>query len=160
MRPAPIVANPSAYHLLDFWQGEWVVYDRASGRLDGHNRIEAVLHGAALVENWSEADRSGEGKSWFYYLPAEKRWKQVWVTDAGDVKEKAQVADAPAGSLRFRGEVVLRNGQHVLDQTTLIPEADGSVSQVIEVSRDQGVSWKTVYDALYLRPGMPAPVRK
>lgn len=134
--------------------GEWEVYDNFSRQLDGHNRIEKVLRGEAILENWSDANGS-EGKSWFYFYRPEKRWKQVWVTDGGGVKEKAQVADAPAGSVRFRGEILLRDDRRLLDQTTLTPLPGGHVRQVIEQSRDGGASWQKVYDADYIRRPPP-----
>ena len=143
-------ASPPEAHQLDFWVGEWEVYDNTSHQLDGHNRIEMVLKSAAIIEHWSDANGS-MGKSWFYFYRPEKRWKQVWVTDNGGVKEKAQVADAPAGSIRFRGEIPLRDGHKLLDQTTLTPLPDGRGRQVIEQSRDGGVTWQTVYDAYYTR---------
>ena len=134
--------------MLDFWVGEWDVF-LATGPKDGDNRIEKMLGGFVVQENWTELD-GHEGKSWFYYYRPEKRWKQVWVTDGGGVKEKAQVDGAPAGSVRFRGTILLRDGRHLLDQTTLTPLPDGRVRQVIEQSADEGKTWQTVYDAYYV----------
>ena len=147
--PAPVATDP-AYHLLDFWLGHWEAVDQATGRVDGHDLIERWLDGAALVENWSDVDGHA-GKSWFYYYRPEKRWKQVWVTDAGFVKEKAWVETLPDGGVRFRGEIPLPDGRTVLDQTTLTPLPDGRVHQVIAQSRDGGATWRTAYDALYTR---------
>lgn len=146
---APAQTAPAATQLLDFWAGDWGVF-LAAGPKDGDNRIEKMLGGFALLENWTELD-GHEGKSWFYFYRPENRWKQVWVTDGGGVKEKAQVADAPAGSVRFRGEIPLKDGRRLLDQTTLTPLPDGRVRQVIEQSRDGGTTWQTVYDAYYVR---------
>jgi hypothetical protein len=143
--PAP----PPETHQLDFWVGDWEVFV-ATGPKDGDNRIEKMLGGFALQENWSGVEGHA-GKSWFYFYRPEKRWKQVWVTDTGGVKEKVQVADGPAGSVRFRGEIPLKDGGKLLDQTTLTPLPDGRVRQVIEQSRDQGATWQTVYDAYYAR---------
>ena len=140
---------PPETQLLDFWVGEWEVF-LVTGPKDGDNRIEKMLGGFAVQENWTELD-GHEGKSWFYYYRAEKRWKQVWVTDGGGVKEKAQMPDPPAGSVRFRGEIPLRDGRKLLDQTTLTPLPDGRVRQVIEQSTDGGRTWQTVYDAYYVR---------
>lgn len=140
----------SGRHALDFWVGEWEVYDNGSRRLDGCNRIEPVLKGAAIIEHWSGANGS-EGKSWFYFYRPEERWKQIWVTDGGFVKEKAQVSGAAAGSVRFQGEIPLKDGHKLLDRTTLTPQPDGRVRQVIEHSRDAGATWQTVYDASYIR---------
>ena len=136
-------------HALDFWIGEWEVF-LVSGPKDGDNRIEKLLGGFALQENWTELD-GHEGKSWFYFYRPVKRWKQVWVTGSGFVKEKVQVDDGPAGSVRFRGEIPLQDGGKLLDRTTLTPLPDGRVRQVIEQSRDGGVSWQTGYDAYYVR---------
>jgi len=139
---------PAAHRELDFWLGEWEVF--ADGKLDGTNRIEKILNGAALIENWHDAD-GHEGKSWFYFYRPENRWKQVWVTDLGGVKEKALADLLPGGAVRFRGEIPLRAGGKILDQTTLTPLADGTVRQVIEQSADNGRTWKVVYDAIYRR---------
>jgi hypothetical protein len=148
--PAAPDADP-AFHRLDFWVGNWKVYDAASGKLDGTNRIEKILRGCALLENWTEADGSGAGKSLFYYNPATGAWKQVWVTDAGTCKEKQLVAGPAGGAVRFQGEVALRRGGTVLDRTTLTPLPDGRVEQTIEISRDRGTTWQTAYDAYYVR---------
>jgi hypothetical protein len=59
------------YHQLDFWVGTWDVTS-ASGEKLGTNRIERILKGCAVQENWSESD-GAEGKSLFYYAPDAKR---------------------------------------------------------------------------------------
>jgi len=139
------------FHRLDFWVGSWIVYDVATGRLEGTNRIDRVLRGCALIENWSEADGSSEGKSLFYFNPATGTWRQVWVTSAGTSKEKQLVAELPGGAVRFQGEVPTRAGGTVLDRTTLTPLPDGRVRQTIEISRDRGATWVTGFDAYYVR---------
>lgn len=140
---------PAAPHRLDFWLGDWEVFSRA-GPKDGDNRIEKLLDGYAIQENWTELD-GHEGKSWFYYHPGERHWKQVWVTDGGALKEKTESDDAPAGSVRFQGEAFAADGRRIADRTTLTPLPDGRVRQVIEQSRDGGRTWLTGYDAVYVR---------
>ncbi|MDB6166235.1 MAG: Tetratricopeptide repeat protein [Lacunisphaera sp.] len=142
-------ARPPELRAIDFWLGDWEVF-LASGPKDGDNRIEKLLGGFAVLENWTELD-GHEGKSWFYYHSIEKHWKQVWVTDDRGVKEKTQVTDAPPGGVRFRGEIFRKDGRRILDQTTLAPLPDGRVRQVIEQSTDDGKTWQTVYDAIYVR---------
>ena len=151
---APPTETDPAYHQLDFWLGDWEVTAGAGHVRDGHDLVEKVLKGAAIVEHWSDADGS-EGRSWFYYHRAEKRWKQVWVTDSGFIKEKALIASFPDGGVRFRGEVALRDGSKVLDQTTLTPLPGGTVHQVIETSKDGGKSWVVGYDAIYTHGARP-----
>jgi hypothetical protein len=87
LTPHPCETEP-AYHKLDFRVGNWDVYDNHDGTVNRTDVVEKIVGGCALVENWREAVGSGEGKSLFYYQKANKQWKQVWVTDAGPIKEK------------------------------------------------------------------------
>ncbi len=151
--PSPVATDP-AYHRLDFWLGDWEVYTVGANQRDGHDRVEKVLNGAAIIEHWSDANGT-EGKSWFYYYRPEKRWKQIWVTDGGLVKEKALVEEFPDGGVRFRGEIPLRDGTKILDQTTLTPLPEGKVHQVIELSKDGGKTWITAFDAVYTHGSKP-----
>lgn len=145
-------AEVEGFSSLDFWLGAWDVY--VGEKLVGHNRIEKILDGCAVMEHWTAAG-GGEGKSLFYYLPATDTWKQVWVTGRatapGGVKEKTLVGVLEGGALRFQGEIALANGGSYLDRTTLTPLPGGEVRQLIEVSRDGGQSWKPVFDATYRR---------
>ncbi len=144
----PCQSDP-AYHKLDFWVGTWNVYDNHDGTLNGTDVVEKIVDGCAIIENWREADGSGEGKSLFYYQPSTKQWKQVWVTDVGPIKEKRLIEEMKDGSIRFQGKILHPDGKSHLDRTTLTPLAGGRVHQTIEVSRDSGTSWKMVFDAEY-----------
>lgn len=139
------------YALLDFWVGEWTVW--SGDEQAGVNRIEKILGGCALLEHWHSA-AGGEGKSLFY-VDSSGKWRQVWVTARatapGGVKEKSLVTGAPPGAVRFRGRIETETGSY-LDRTTLVPLADGTVRQLIEVSTDGGETWRPVFDAIY-RPG-------
>ncbi len=148
--PHPCQGDPE-YHKLDFWVGTWDVYDNHDGTLNGRDVVEKIVGGCAIVENWKEADGSGEGKSLFYYQSAKKQWKQVWVTDAGPIKEKQLIEEMKDGGVRFQGEIPHRDGKSHLDRTTLTPLTGGRVHQVIEISRDAGKTWETVFDADYRR---------
>lgn len=143
-----------AFHRLDFWLGDWVVV--AGGRQVGTNRIVRILGGCALEEHWTSAG-GGRGQSLFYYVPALDQWRQVWVTAnatrVGGVKEKREVERPPEGGVRFQGEIPLAGGGSYLDRTTLTPLEGGRVRQVIEISRDDGATWQTTFDAIYARPG-------
>jgi hypothetical protein len=147
--PVPCEQNP-VYQKLDFWLGEWDVFDLKSGVKDGTNRIEKILKGCAIIENWSDTS-GGEGKSFFYVVRATGQWRQVWVEDSGGMKEKA-LQDSDTGvSVRFQGEILHRDGSSHLDRTTLQPMTGGRVRQTIEISRDRGKTWEVVYDAEYRR---------
>ena len=150
--PKPGVACDSdpSFHDLDFWLGDWTVVE--AGKTVGHNRIEKQLGGCAVVERWKAADGS-EGQSLFYHPPGTSQWKQVWLTpqatSVGGSKEKLLVTRLPGGALRFAGELPLPDGRTLFDRTTLTPLDGGRVRQLIEQSRDRGVTWKPAFDAIY-----------
>jgi hypothetical protein len=149
--PAGCVGDPT-YAQLDFWLGTWRVY--VGDSLVGTNRIVKVLQGCAVVEEWQDA-RGSRGQSLFYVEPTLRQWKQVWVTEfarrPGGVKEKHLIAHLANGAVRFQGELRQPGGGTLLDRTTLTPRAGGEVHQLIEVSDDGGVSWRTTFDARYRR---------
>ncbi|HMW01368.1 MAG TPA: hypothetical protein PLL06_15790 [Acidobacteriota bacterium] len=155
-KPAPVAADSCetdpGFHKLDFWLGNWDVF--VKDQKVGTNQIEKILSGCAVTEYWADADGS-QGKSLFYYLPATKRWRQVWVTEqanrTGGVKEKELIEELKDGGLRFQGEIMLPTGKTYLDRTTLTPLSKDKVRQVIEFSMDGGKSWKPAFDAIYLR---------
>ena len=141
-----------AYHKLDFWVGNWDVYDSHDGSLGGTDLIEKVLDGCAIVENWHELSADGaDGKSLFYYQKATSQWKQVWVTAVGPMKEKKLTEEYKDGGMRFQGEIPHLNGGSHLDRTTLTPVSADKVHQVIEISRDGGKTWEVTFDAEYRR---------
>jgi hypothetical protein len=153
-KPVPC-DQTSAYHRLDFWIGNWDVFDMKTGEKGGTNRIEKILKGCAIIENWTEASDGSEGKSLFYFQPAKGQWKQVWVTDIGPMKEKIAQNSYTGEGIRFQGEIPHRDGTSHLDRTTLIPLSGGKVRQTIEISRDAGKSWEVVFDAEYRRQMKP-----
>ena len=101
--------------------------------------------GFVILEHW--ADSSGvEGNGFFFFDRSARTWRQVWAL-GGYVKEKA-LAVAELGSVRFEGHALL-DGARFPDRTTLTALPDGTVSQLIEHSLDDGVTWKTSFDAIY-----------
>ena len=147
---SPCQADP-AFRRLDFWIGDWYVYDSPGGGKAGRSVLKKILRGCAVSVDWTEADGSGEIQETFFYEKARKTWHQVWISDAGPTKERRSIDDGPAGSLRFLGEVLQLDGRSYLDRSTVTPTKDGRVRQVIEMSRDRGATWRTVFEGEYRR---------
>lgn len=141
--------DDARYRLLDFWLGEWVVF--ADGQRVGVTIIEKILDGCAGLEHW-QSSGGGEGKSLFF-VDDENTWQQVWVTERaaapGGVKQKTRVPGVEPPSVRFQGVVRHFQRGEYLDRTTLTPLDNGDVRQLIEISRDDGESWRTTFDAVY-----------
>jgi hypothetical protein len=75
--------------------------------------------------------------------------RQLEITDAGPIKEKRLIEDLNGSGVRFQSEIPHPDGSSHLDRTTLTPLPGGRVHQVIEISRDAGKTWETVFDAEY-----------
>jgi hypothetical protein len=125
------------YQALDFWLGAWNV--TTSQGFDGDNQLSKVLSGCAVREQWTDAN-GGRGESLFFFDRSLRRWKQVWVAEDGGWKEKVQ-QDAPAGALRFQGELPRPGGGTLIDRTALTRLEGGKVLQRIEQSLDGGATW-------------------
>jgi hypothetical protein len=159
--PAPSLAGSCkdirAFHLLDFWLGDWEVY--VGKTLAGRDRVYSTLEGCAVIEEWTGqthvAAKHDQGMSLFYYDAFDDAWTQVWVTNnaahLGGLKVK-HFWGAPGKSVRFQGPLPGRSHGHiVLDRTTLTPLPGRRVHQVIEFSSDGGQTWRKSFDALYVR---------
>jgi len=147
---SPCEADP-AFHRLDFWIGDWDVYDSPGGGKAGRSVSKKILRGCAVSVDWNEANGSGEIQETFFYEKARRTWHQIWISDAGPTKERRSIEDGPGGSLRFLGEVLALDGRSYLDRSTVTPIHDGRVHQTIETSRDRGATWRTVFDGEYRR---------
>jgi len=138
---------------LDFWIGHWNVTNGAD-EFYGINRIEWDAGGCAVHEYWE--NREGHrGTSLFYFAVNEDTWHQVWVTEntglPWGLKHKDLFEHFENGAVRFQGELTDQEGNPFLDRTTLTPNDDGTVRQLIEVSMDDGETWRTSFDAIYER---------
>jgi hypothetical protein len=132
------------YDVMDFWLGEWDV--KVGDELAGRDVVRKILDGFAVIEEWRDAEGS-EGQSFFYFMPAQGRWKQVWVTSTGFYKEK--LSEPYATGVRFVGKSYGPRGRVIDDRTTLTRLPEGRVRQVIETSTDGGKTWTAAFDAVY-----------
>lgn len=146
----PQCSDDPYYSKLDFWIGNWHVYDD-SGKLVGTNQIQKVLNGCAIEEHWTDTE-GGKGKSLFYVESKDSIWHQIWVTEQakaiGGQKHKVLVAEGDDGSITFQGHYFYQD-KRIEDRTILTPKPDGSVEQLIERSVDGEQTWKTGFLGIY-----------
>jgi hypothetical protein len=156
-KPMPCRAD-AVGRALDFWVGDWTVTN-VDGTKAGENRVERILDGCAIIENWHGVDVGDDGKSLFTYDARRHTWDQVWVTQdttrPGGLKHKTMTGILYANAVRFEGKIEEKPGATIIDRTTLTPWLDGRVRQTIEWSKDGGKTWKTMFDAYYNRKGRP-----
>jgi hypothetical protein len=135
------------HHALDFWVGEWNVKDTRSGTPVGTSKIESILDGCVVLENWT-GGRGGSGKSFNTYDEATKQWKQSWVDSSGSAYDF--LGEAFPGRLVYMRKVVDAAGKTSTNRLTFSKNDDGSVRQLSEQSAD-GKTWTTGYDFTYVK---------
>lgn len=133
---------------LDFWIGTWDVYN-AEGEQAGVNVIERQLGGCMLLESWTGA--SGlRGKSMNYWDPQRETWRQVWVSDRGNVLDYRR-GEYRAGAMRFRGITIGEAGDTTQEKLSFEAVSADTVLQVFEASTDGGATWDTTWVGVYVR---------
>ena len=66
---------------FDFWVGDWEV-TQPDGTVAGTNRVEIILGGCVLQENWESANGKSVGHSFNLYA-RDGKWHQTWVDNSG-----------------------------------------------------------------------------
>lgn len=134
---------------FDFWIGEWDVHAPGGG-LAGSSVIQKVSNGCALLENWTSLG-PGTGKSLNFYNARAGFWQQTWVGAAGGPVEYRE------GVLRDSTlSFLVRSGgpeSPVVARLSFTRLGPNRVRQHAEGSSDNGATWTTSYDFLYLRKG-------
>jgi hypothetical protein len=123
----------AAYRQFDFWVGDWDVFDVGSSIPVAHARIDRILDGCVLREDYQGTD-GHKGQSFTIYDAARKVWHQSWVTNRGELLE-IEGEDRAAGSL-VRG--------------TWKPQ-NGDVRETAVTSTDGGNTWKPWFDLVFRR---------
>ncbi len=144
----PVPCSGEEYHQFDFWIGEWEVFD-PKGKKVGENKIEKILNGCVLKESWVSASPN-RGHSFNIYDQTKKQWHQTWVDNGGNLLQLD--GKIHQGSMILKGMTQGQNGQ-VLNRITWTPEEENKkkyVRQVWDISHDNGVTWQTIFDGLYV----------
>lgn len=142
--------STNAHYQFDFWIGEWEVYNTQADTVVGYNRIEKILNGCVIEENWTGSG-GFKGKSFNTYNPLDSTWSQVWVDQAGN-------------TLHFSGEyandqLALKGKQQTVDGIVWYTldfyrqRADQTVRQIWKMSTDQGANWSVIFDGTYKKKG-------
>ena len=137
---------------FDFWLGQWDVL--AKDRVVGHNRIARIHGGCTLLEEYTAAGGSFEGKSFNYFDPTDGQWHQVWVDNSGTrLHLTGGFAD---GKMVMSGDRLVK-GAAAMDRISWTDNPDGTVRQLWELSTDDGQTWQVLFDGLYRHPAGDAP---
>jgi hypothetical protein len=153
-RAQPCMGDSTA-RAFDFWVGEWDVYVNGTTQAAGRSRIDRVSGGCAILENWagntSFFAAPSDGKSLNFVDPATQKWRQVWMGSGGGLTtyEDGEYRD---GALRFVYDNQTPRGR-VKGRFMFFNLGPNRVRQLQESTPDEGKTWQTVYDFIYIRRG-------
>lgn len=139
-----------AHRALDFWLGTWDVYDTRSDTKIAESRVETIAGDCALRETYTQSiGANGQpvdylGTSYSALNGADGTWRQLYVDTAG-------AALSYTGGIQDRAMVLTARAARLGTRMTLRPQADGSVRQSGDVTKDDGVTWAPGYDFTYRR---------
>ena len=146
----PIDCKDAAHRAPGFWVGHWSVSPTGTKAPVATSRIEWIVGGCAIRESFEQTIGPGgqpmiyHGTSYTAYAPSDKAWHQFYVDDQGH-------ASSFHGGINGKKMVLVTDGPAVINRMTVSAQADGSVRQQGEVSRDGGKSWQPGYDFTYRR---------
>jgi hypothetical protein len=138
------------YRQLDFWVGEWRVFEASDNSPVGSSKIEIVMDSCGIKESF-DAPSGGNagadyiGTSFSSYDRKDGKWHQMYIDNTGSVglytggldgADMAMTCPAKGGATQ---KMIYRR------------QADGSVRQIGTLSTDGGKTWQAGYDYVYRR---------
>jgi hypothetical protein len=150
-RNATPCAFSDVYRDFDFWLGEWTVH--ANNRVAGENSIQLILDKCVIFENWTGAN-GYSGKSFNIYNASTKKWQQLWVDNAGGVLQLE--GELHNGVLEYTGKTPQADGTTALEKITFKKLPNDRIQQIWVQSPDDGKTWNTLFDGMYIRKTNPA----
>ena len=141
---------------FDFWIGEWDLTwpaEQMGGEPgatgSGTNRIERVLGGCVIEENFATAGGGFLGHSVSVFDPTSEIWRQTWVDNAGGYI--ALEGEFAGGRMELRTAPVERNGYLAVNRMVFGDITDDSLSWDWQGSRDGGETWTDLWNIAYRR---------
>lgn len=139
-----------------FWVGDWsLTWEDSNGGVGkGENRIERILDGKVIQENFSvkEGQLSGfSGKSMSVYNPQRREWRQAWVDNQGGYYDFVGRKD---GERYFFETKVISTPKGDFQQRMVFYDiTDNSLIWDWEATQDGGKTWSLNWRIHYQRKG-------
>jgi hypothetical protein len=142
---APACQSPE-HHQLDFWIGDWDVYDMpATGKPAAHVTITSLLDKCVIHELY-EGDSGLRGESFSIYDTTRQVWHQTWVTNRGQLL--VIEGGMRNGRLMLAGHQLTKDNKSREIRAYWWQDKDG-VRESSESSTDGGKTWSTDFDLVF-----------
>lgn len=135
------------YRQLDFWLGDWDVFDSDApqGATIARARIERIAGACAIHELYEQGDGL-IGDSIVSRDAVSRQWQQTWVTNHGSLM--VITGDFKDGVLVLAGDVHAGNGQTVRHRISWQTRGE-EVREWALVSKDGGQTWSPAFDVVF-----------
>jgi hypothetical protein len=144
---SPCEADPE-FRRFDFWVGEWDVQQTGVPRapVGAFSRVDKILNGCVLLENWAPGRGGPQGKSFNTYNTVTKKWEQYWVDATGRITH--YFGEFREGTLHYEADQ-FGSGSKV--RMTFFNQGPDEVRQLGHISNDGGKTWAVSFDLTYIR---------
>lgn len=137
---------------LDFLAGQYDVLD-ADGTVLGQASVHVRIPGAVIEEDRRIGERAPQ-LMWLARLEHADGWTQIFQSPAG-MREFPRLSPKGAWPIVFGGDVTLASGAPASFRLTISGSEPAKHRRLLEISRDGGESWATVFDYTYRRVSSP-----
>lgn len=155
--PSPPPCTDAAHRQFDFWVGSWDVTGPKGEKTIGRSRVESRLGDCVIHEHWFGGGGT-IGESFNIYNAATGNWEQFWVDNGGT--RLHLVGGLVDGRMVLEGKHDKPDADSGLfgrERIAWTPNADGTVRQLWESSKDDGRTWAVSFDGLYHKATTPVP---
>ena len=152
----PTFCSGPEYRQFDFWVGDWDVFDAGKTEVVARARVDRILDGCVLREDYERVNGGLHGQSLSLYDASRKIWHQSWATNRGELLTiEGKLTD---------GEMVLAGAERAADGAEKLVRGawkpiNGSVQETAVTSLDGGKTWQLWFDLVF-RPHSPTDTDK
>ncbi len=147
--PQPMApCSAPEYHQLDFWVGDWDVFESGKAAPVAHVTVDRILDGCALHEHYQDAE-GHRGQSFSAYDAGRRQWRQSWYTNRG---KSLEILGGVVGDSVILAGTDYDSAPQSLVRGTWQPRG-ANVQETAVTSDDGGKTWKPWFD-LAFRPAL------
>lgn len=150
-----LYAQPLDSSSFDFWIGEWNLtwHDQSGMEHVGSNRVEKILDGKVIQENFSDPVSGFRGKSWSTWNPKTKTWRQVWTDNQSSFLEFT--GESYDDTLVFVTEPAVVNGKNVIRRMIFYNIQEDSFNWDWQSAPEGTNDWTLLWGIRYERKPTP-----
>jgi len=134
-------------HEFDFWIGGWTVYKFKTDTIVGYSEVTPVSGGCGIQENWRSTRDGSIGTSLNKFDFSKNKWHQMWIDNSGSTLHLE--GEFSGNKMVLTNVQQTRDGKSIYHRITWFNNANGTVRQLWEQSRDEGNTWVAVFHGLY-----------